>query len=31
MRGDLVVDGRNIYPAEELRALGFRYTGIGRY
>lgn len=29
MRGNLVVDGRNIYPAEELEALGLEYTGIG--
>lgn len=29
MRGNLVVDGRNIYPAEELEALGLIYTGIG--
>lgn len=29
MRGNLVVDGRNIYPAEELEALGLVYTGIG--
>lgn len=31
MRGNLVVDGRNIYQSEELKALGFRYTGIGKY
>lgn len=30
MRGDVVVDGRNIYDAEELAEHGFRYTGIGR-
>ena len=29
MRGNLVVDGRNIYPAEELEALGLEYKGIG--
>ena len=29
MRGNLVVDGRIIYPAEELEALGLVYTGIG--
>lgn len=29
MRGNLVVDGRNIYPAEELEALGLAYKGIG--
>ncbi len=30
MRGNLVIDGRNIYQPTELEALGFRYTGIGR-
>lgn len=30
MRGDVVVDGRNIYEPEDLKALGFRYDGIGR-
>ncbi len=30
MRGDLIVDGRNIYNGEELAAQGFRYTRIGR-
>lgn len=30
MRGNLVVDGRNIYQPSELSVLGFRYTGIGR-
>lgn len=30
MRGNLVVDGRNIYQPDELEGLGFRYTGIGR-
>ena len=29
MRGNLVVDGRNIYPSEELEALGLVYTGRG--
>lgn len=29
MRGNLVVDGRNIYPMDELEALGLVYTGIG--
>lgn len=29
MRGNLVVDGRNIYPMEELEALGLVHTGIG--
>ena len=30
MRGNLVVDGRNIYVPSELRELGFLYEGIGR-
>ncbi len=30
MRGHLVVDGRNIYDAQELERLGFDYIGIGR-
>ncbi len=30
MRGNLVVDGRNIYVPSELRETGFRYEGIGR-
>jgi len=30
MRGDLVVDLRNIYRADEMRALGFRYESVGR-
>ena len=30
MRGDVVVDGRNIYDREEVRAAGFRYFGIGK-
>ena len=29
MRGNLVVDGRNIYPMDELEALGLEYKGIG--
>ncbi len=30
MRGDLVVDGRNIFDPEKARAAGLRYLGIGR-
>lgn len=30
MKGRLLIDGRNIYQPEELRALGFEYTGMGR-
>lgn len=30
MRGNLIVDGRNIYLPSELRETGFRYEGIGR-
>ncbi len=30
MRGNLIVDGRNIYDPAELAAEGFLYTGIGR-
>jgi UDPglucose 6-dehydrogenase len=30
MRNRLVVDGRNVLDAAELRALGFEYEGIGR-
>ena len=30
MTGDLIVDGRNIYNADELASYGFRYTRIGR-
>lgn len=30
MAGDLIVDGRNIYNADELASYGFRYTRIGR-
>ena len=29
MRNPLVIDGRNIYDAKELRELGFTYEGIG--
>ena len=30
MRGNLIVDGRNIYDQNELADKGFRYTGIGK-
>lgn len=30
MKGNLVVDGRNIYDKTELEAEGFRYIGIGK-
>jgi UDPglucose 6-dehydrogenase len=30
MRGRLLVDGRNVWPAAEARAAGFSYIGIGR-
>ena len=30
MRGNIVVDGRNIYDGEELKAEGFRYIRIGK-
>ena len=30
MRGNVVVDGRNLLDPEQLRALGFVYEGIGR-
>lgn len=30
MRGNIVVDGRNIYDAEELKNEGFRYIRIGK-
>lgn len=30
MRGDLLVDGRNIYDPDEMAGLGFRYLSIGR-
>lgn len=30
MRQPLVLDGRNLYDADEMRALGFTYVGIGR-
>ena len=30
MRGTLIVDGRNQYHPEVVRAAGFRYIGVGR-
>ncbi len=30
MRGDVLIDGRNIYEPETMRRLGFRYRGMGR-
>ncbi len=30
MRGDVLVDGRNIYDPEEVRKYGFNYAGVGR-
>jgi UDPglucose 6-dehydrogenase len=30
MVGDVLVDGRNIWDPDEMAALGFRYTGVGR-
>jgi len=30
MRGDLVVDGRNMYIPAKARELGFRYVSVGR-
>jgi hypothetical protein len=30
MRGDLVLDGRNVLDPETVRASGLRYEGIGR-
>ncbi len=31
MKGHVIFDGRNIYTADEMRANGFEYFGIGRY
>jgi UDPglucose 6-dehydrogenase len=30
MREPVLIDGRNIYMPEDLRALGFTYRGVGR-
>lgn len=30
MRGNIIVDGRNIYDADEIKQFGLRYTRIGR-
>ncbi len=30
MRQPVVIDGRNLYDAESLRRLGFRYVGVGK-
>jgi UDPglucose 6-dehydrogenase len=30
MRGDLIVDGRNVYDPQKVRSAGLRYVGIGR-
>jgi UDPglucose 6-dehydrogenase len=30
MRGNLLVDGRNLYPPERVEPLGFRYHSVGR-
>ncbi len=30
MRGDILLDGRNIWNPEQMRAMGFRYFGVGR-
>jgi hypothetical protein len=30
MRGNVVIDGRNVLDLEEMGALGFRYLGFGR-
>jgi UDPglucose 6-dehydrogenase len=30
MRHPIVLDGRNIYQPEQMRALGFQYQGMGR-
>jgi len=30
MKGDIIIDGRNIYEPEDMKKLGFRYIGVGR-
>ncbi len=30
MRGKVILDGRNIWDSDRLRAMGFNYFGIGR-
>ncbi len=30
MRGDVLIDGRNIWDPAEMTAIGFRYEGVGR-
>jgi len=30
MKGDVIIDGRNIFEPEEMKDLGFNYFGIGR-
>ena len=30
MRGDAIIDGRNIFDKPEVAAAGFRYFGIGK-
>jgi len=30
MRGDVLVDSRNVYDVEMVKGLGFRYFGVGR-
>lgn len=31
MRGNLIIDGRNIFDPETVKKLGFEYSGIGRH
>ena len=30
MKSPIVMDGRNIYSAEKMQMLGFKYRGVGR-
>jgi UDPglucose 6-dehydrogenase len=30
MRGDVLLDGRNVWSPARMRELGFRYFGVGR-